>query len=205
MTRYFPELVEAVKAELPQRCVIDGEIVIATGRRAGLRGAAAAHPPGRIAGDDAGRADAGLASSPSTCWPSATTTTPVARSPSAAPLSRTRLADARAADPPHADHHRPRRCAALVRRVRGRRPRRRDRQAARRHLPARQARHVQDQARRAPPTACSPASAGTRPRRTPRRWSARCCSASTTTRASCSTSASSAPSPPSGAPNSSTS
>lgn len=30
MTRYFPELVAAVKAELPQRCVIDGEIVIAT-------------------------------------------------------------------------------------------------------------------------------------------------------------------------------
>lgn len=31
MTRYFPELVEAVKAELPERCVLDGEIVIATG------------------------------------------------------------------------------------------------------------------------------------------------------------------------------
>jgi ATP-dependent DNA ligase len=31
MTRYFPELVEAVKAELPNRCVLDGEIVIATG------------------------------------------------------------------------------------------------------------------------------------------------------------------------------
>ncbi len=30
MTRYFPELVEAVKAELPERCVLDGEIVIAT-------------------------------------------------------------------------------------------------------------------------------------------------------------------------------
>src|ERR1700759_2399620 len=30
MTRYFPELVEAVKAELPPRCVLDGEIVIAT-------------------------------------------------------------------------------------------------------------------------------------------------------------------------------
>jgi ATP-dependent DNA ligase len=30
MTRYFPELVRAVKAELPERCVIDGEIVIAT-------------------------------------------------------------------------------------------------------------------------------------------------------------------------------
>ncbi len=30
MTRYFPELVAAVQAELPERCVIDGEIVIAT-------------------------------------------------------------------------------------------------------------------------------------------------------------------------------
>src|ERR1700729_2567216 len=28
MTRYFPELVEAVLAELPPRCVIDGEIVL---------------------------------------------------------------------------------------------------------------------------------------------------------------------------------
>ncbi|OAT67898.1 ATP-dependent DNA ligase [Mycobacteroides immunogenum] len=30
LTRYFPELVAAVRAELPPRCVIDGEIVIAT-------------------------------------------------------------------------------------------------------------------------------------------------------------------------------
>ena len=30
MTRYFPELVEAVRAELPPRCVVDGEIVVAT-------------------------------------------------------------------------------------------------------------------------------------------------------------------------------
>jgi ATP-dependent DNA ligase len=28
MTRYFPELVEAVKAQLPERCVVDGEIVV---------------------------------------------------------------------------------------------------------------------------------------------------------------------------------
>jgi ATP-dependent DNA ligase len=28
LTRYFPELVEAVKAELPQRCVVDGEVVV---------------------------------------------------------------------------------------------------------------------------------------------------------------------------------
>jgi ATP-dependent DNA ligase len=30
MTRYFPELVTALRAELPKRCVVDGEIVIAT-------------------------------------------------------------------------------------------------------------------------------------------------------------------------------
>lgn len=33
LTRYFPELVAAAIAELPQRCVIDGEIVIATDGR----------------------------------------------------------------------------------------------------------------------------------------------------------------------------
>ena len=30
MTRYFPELLAACKAEMPERCVIDGEIIIAT-------------------------------------------------------------------------------------------------------------------------------------------------------------------------------
>jgi hypothetical protein len=30
MTRYFPELVAAVTAELPERCVIDSVIVVAT-------------------------------------------------------------------------------------------------------------------------------------------------------------------------------
>jgi ATP-dependent DNA ligase len=30
MTRYFPELVAAIRAEIPDRCVVDGEIVIAT-------------------------------------------------------------------------------------------------------------------------------------------------------------------------------
>src|SRR5437868_10588315 len=32
-TRYFPELVEAIKAELPERCVVDGEIVLRKGRQ----------------------------------------------------------------------------------------------------------------------------------------------------------------------------
>ena len=30
LTRYFPEVVEALKANLPERCVVDGEVVIAT-------------------------------------------------------------------------------------------------------------------------------------------------------------------------------
>ncbi|MQY07929.1 ATP-dependent DNA ligase [Actinomadura macrotermitis] len=33
LTRYFPELVEAVKRELPERCVVDGEIVMRQGTR----------------------------------------------------------------------------------------------------------------------------------------------------------------------------
>jgi ATP-dependent DNA ligase len=30
MTRYFPELVEAARVELPPRCIVDGEIVLPT-------------------------------------------------------------------------------------------------------------------------------------------------------------------------------
>jgi ATP-dependent DNA ligase len=33
MTRYFPELVESLKANLPPRCVVDGEVVIVQGDR----------------------------------------------------------------------------------------------------------------------------------------------------------------------------
>ena len=32
MTRYFPELVESLRANLPERCVVDGEIVVVTDR-----------------------------------------------------------------------------------------------------------------------------------------------------------------------------
>lgn len=33
MTRYFPEVVEAVKANLPERCVLDGELIVVVGDR----------------------------------------------------------------------------------------------------------------------------------------------------------------------------
>ena len=53
LTRYFPELVGAIIAELPERCVIDGEIVIATGHGLDFEALATTHPPSRLAGADA--------------------------------------------------------------------------------------------------------------------------------------------------------
>src|SRR5205085_12459431 len=33
MTRYFPEVVDAIRANTPARCVVDGEIVVVAGDR----------------------------------------------------------------------------------------------------------------------------------------------------------------------------
>src|SRR4051812_32197110 len=47
LTRYFPDVVEAVKAGLPGRCVVDGEIVIATDGRLHFEALPLRlHPPG---------------------------------------------------------------------------------------------------------------------------------------------------------------
>ena len=35
MTRYFPEVVAAIRANLPERCVLDGEIVVIAGPASG--------------------------------------------------------------------------------------------------------------------------------------------------------------------------
>src|SRR3954465_8583656 len=73
MTRYFPELVEACRANLPPRCVVDGETVppAAGGvrardrglagwwRQAGLRRPAGADPPGGEPGEAVVRGDSG--------------------------------------------------------------------------------------------------------------------------------------------------
>ena len=48
-----------LRAALPERCVLDGEVVIARDGGLDVRGAAAAHPPGRVAGEDARRGVAG--------------------------------------------------------------------------------------------------------------------------------------------------
>ncbi|WP_426004642.1 ATP-dependent DNA ligase [Paenarthrobacter sp. NyZ202] len=38
MTRYFPELVEALKKNLPEKCVVDGEIILISGNRLDFEG-----------------------------------------------------------------------------------------------------------------------------------------------------------------------
>ena len=60
LDRYFPELADPLRANIPERCVLDGEIVIAGTGRARVRVAAPAHPSGRLAGRDARRGVTGL-------------------------------------------------------------------------------------------------------------------------------------------------
>ncbi len=57
LNRYFPELVEVLKQQLPARCVLDGEIVIAGQRRTRLRRVAASHSPRSLTREAALAAD----------------------------------------------------------------------------------------------------------------------------------------------------
>ena len=76
MSRYFPEVCDAIRASAPPRCVLDGEIVVAERGRAHARllGAAAAPAPGGEPRGAAGRRARRPRSSPSTCSRSATRT-----------------------------------------------------------------------------------------------------------------------------------
>ena len=147
LDRYFPELAAPLRAHLPERCVLDGEIVIA-GPEGGLEFEAlllrihpaasrvallAAETPASFVawdllalGDEDLRADA----------PGRTTGPPRGRplAGAAAPIHLTPATRDRATR------------GRLVRSVRGRRPRRRRREAARRAVPAGQAGDAQDQA-----------------------------------------------------------
>ncbi len=168
MTRYFPELVAALQAELPERCVIDGEIVIPPARpRLDFEALQQRIHPAESRVQTAGRADPGSASSPSTCWRWATTT--CTRRPFAERRAALEEALAEAGRSVHLT------------------PATTDRGEAQRwfaefegagldgvvakpldsHLPAGQAGDVQDQARAHGRLRAWPASAGTRPRPRP--------------------------------------
>ena len=159
MTRYFPEVVEAVRRNFPPRAVIDGEIVIAGDGGLDFWALQQRIHPAASRVDAARRRRPRRASSPSTCSRSATTTS--RGEPFADRRAALERALADAAPPVHVTPitRDEARRARLVRALRGRRPRRPDRQARRPHLPARQARDDEDQAR---------AHGGLRGRRLPR-------------------------------------
>ena len=120
MTRYFPEVAAAIRASLPERCVVDGEIVVPGEKgldfwslQQRLHPAASrvnmlaeATPASFIAFDLLALGDDDY------------TRRPFHERRAAL---ETRAGRRRAADPPDADHARPRAGRALVRAVRGRR------------------------------------------------------------------------------------
>ena len=72
LTRYFPEVVAAVREQLPPRCVLDGELFVAVGPRLEFEVLQERIHPAAVADRPAGRADPGRRSWPSTCSRSAT-------------------------------------------------------------------------------------------------------------------------------------
>ena len=162
LDRYFPELHELFLRTLPDGCVVDGEIVIATPRGPRLRRAADAAASGRLARREAGEGDAGgvrrLRS---------------ARGRRAGPAERRRrcerraqlealLAQRRAAAPPHAGDARSRRwprSGSSASRAPVSTASSRSRSTGR---TSRASARCSRSSTRARPTASSPASAGTR-------------------------------------------
>ena len=130
---------------MPERCVLDGEIVIATDNGLDFEALQQRIHPAKSRVDLlAGQTPASfIAFDLLALGDEDYTGRPFAERRAAL---ETALAERRPVGPPHADHDGRGRGAALVHRVRGRRARRRDRQAARHHLPAGQAGDVQDQA-----------------------------------------------------------
>ena len=178
MNRYFPELVAPLAAALPERCVVDGEIVIVGAggldfealllrihpAASRVKLLAAQSPASFVAWDLLALGDEDLREAPLA---------------DAARAARAGAGRRGAAGAPLAGHARSRARRGLVPPLRGRRARRRHGQASRRALPRRRAHDDQGQAR---------AHGRLRGRRLPlaqerrrARWSARSCSASTTT------------------------
>ena len=198
LTRYFPEVVEAMQATLPERCVLDGEIFVAVGDRlefetlqerihpadSRVRMLAEKTPASYVAFDLLAIGDEDLMKEPFE-------------------VRRARLEQelAGVAPPIHVtrtttDTGRGR---GVVPPVRGRRPRRRGREADGRAVPAERPHHAQDQARahRRRGRRGLPAAQDLDPREAAAR--ARCCSGCTTAAVASSTSASPPRSPRSAA------
>ena len=132
LTRYFPEVVEAVKAHLPERCVVDGEIVVPRGDRLDFESLLQRIHPAESRVATAGRADAGVLRRLRPAGPRRRVAAGHALRASGGRGCETALAGAR--PPVYLTHGHPGRRDRRERwfdDVRGRRPRRRRRQAPR--------------------------------------------------------------------------
>ena len=107
----------AAATRCPTAACVDGEIVIADAARPRLRRAAAAPPPGGVAGREAGRGDAGVVRRLRPARASTARTCATRRSASAARGSSGCSRGVDAADPPHADDARSRARRRLARRA----------------------------------------------------------------------------------------
>ena len=131
----------------PERCVLDGEIVIVRTGRARLRGAAAAPPPGGLAREAPVERDPGLVRVLRSALRRRSRPARRRRSRERRASARDRARAGKAAAPPDAGDARPRASPPTGSALRGRGPRRRDGEAGGRHLRARQARHAEGEAR----------------------------------------------------------
>ena len=151
MTRYFPEVVEAVQAQPARRAAWSTARSSSPTRpsTASTSRRCSSASTRRRAGSTCSPSRRRPASSPSTCWRSDDDDyMRRGRSTSGAPPSSGRSPTRGGADPPDPDDPATRTLARRwFDRVRGRRPGRADRQARRPDLPAGQAGHGQDQAR----------------------------------------------------------
>ena len=178
LDRYFPDLRARSCAQLPERCVLDGEIVIAQGGALDFEALQLRiHPAASRVALLAKESPASVVFFDALCEGD--------RNLRALPFRERRRALerllARVRAPLHLTpaHRGPPRRRRLVPALRGRGARRRRGQAGLGHLPAEQARDAEGASTSASATASSRASAGTRAARAAR--SARCSSASTTT------------------------
>ena len=184
LDRYFPELADPLRAALPDRCVLDGEVVIARDgaldfealllrihpAASRVKMLAAESPASFVAWDLLALGDEDLRQTPQGDRRARLESVLGSAEP---PIHLTPATRDRAT------------AAGLVRAVRGRRPRWRRRQAARCAHTSRASGRCSRSSISAPRTALSPGSAGTRTGRA--RTSGRCCSGCTTTPASSTT------------------
>ena len=146
MNRYFPELVAPLGEALPERCVVDGEIVIVGARGLDFEALLLRIHPAESRVKLLADADRRPRSWRGTCSRSATRTCATCRSPSGARGSRSCSASRRAPVHLSPGDARPRAGRGLVPPLRGRGARRRDGEAARRAVPPGRAHDDQGQA-----------------------------------------------------------